>query len=1517
MFSIVWMLACGEKDPTITNRDIHQEPKIVSIQINPSAVYTSTEIACVVETEDADTEVLEIQYRWHTVDGVDLGQESVLRLTPTMVQPTQEILCTVEVSDGESTVQDSVSSTILNTEPVVTNAEISPNRVLVDTELHCAFEATDADEEELQANIAWQSNGNILANTADLLLEPSLVRKGDEILCLVDVEDGYGGIASMVASAFVENSPPSIASVELLPENPSSQDVITCSPLDAYDIDDDALEFRYMWWIDGVEQPNTEPTFVGATVGQTVRCAIIPNDGVVDGESKDASVVVVNTAPEISHMEILPGVGVQADSLLECVVTANDVDGEETTTTVLWESTTVLGTESTLQLAPSFISVGTEVSCTATVTDIHGDAVENTVTVTVENTEPTCSVYPAISGIALTNSTLSCTGEVVDLNDGILSTSTVWTLANGSVLGNSATLVIDANQTDVGDELFCTVTGVDTQGASISASTSIVVENTLPMVDGISLSSAQVYTEDTITATAIVSDVDTEQSVSPLFTWHVVDAGQDNIVQTGTEASLDGQWFDKGAQVYVEVTAFDGVEYGGSLASGMVDVLNTVPSAVTLEISPALVRLEMDSVTCAIGTPSVDIDGDVIVYQYDWLDAMGQNIQSIQTTSLLDTLSPSVLSSVVSVPQSLTCQVTAFDGEEYGAPTVVSVDTEFDCNCPQTTERDFAFTYWPENFRYPNFNLYGFYTERHFVTGYYGAVMDMSNGSLLHLAPISHLTMQEAALSDDSWMLAGLDSAVSYAVEINGMTYGASLFVNPTETGAHSADNPSMLMDMGRFQQHIEIPEVWYQGNTDILGSVGIVSAPQHLVITHRMASAVEHNGSITISVTLSGDLWTQSQVSLIDGTRAMEVIDGDGATWVLIAPTATDSVSQAGDGSIVVSRTVGQLLAGEEISIPMLLLPADEITSAQVLMYLEPENTVQVTYAQLNQVGSMTTAIENANWDWERGAFTVPLGSIRGSGASSNSANWGNGIDANIYNRHQIEISHASVEALHVPLFLDGPINTTFNITGGSPLFRNLNQEPTGLAIQVSKNWHLAGYWPNWFHMYSTPSVPMGTHPMELTIAIGKWGETFAASHAQLSLVGWGANQQWDESALGAWGESITYDPDKTLRRAMVDDVRPFLVDVSGQYNWTGNVGGADFLKYVDVATPWREQQPTQLKSVYTAPGPVMTDVRYAGITTDDAIAFSVDTHLVRTDDLVRAYYVLHYEIREDIEYARLALFQIAADNYSDNGFSTYAYGDSTGVIFDGIVPTHNTTGYASVADRGIALQGNHPWVFLYDNQRTGGNLPENFADVAFVVRDYAAVLNGVYVTDPHININRTNNGGWSQMAFELGVPFDPTNTVIEAGSTIDAIVEYLVIPHDIASYYGPSTDMANVDSSFFGTTDIIELLAMENSITVVSSVGVVEQQQPTIITGVTDSVAAQFLLSGGFGYSPITIQGLFRPDGWQLQFWDNGVWVHLDQSVHGNDYWQTRWDEESETYALTFSVDIDAPTEFRLVLQ
>ena len=187
------------------------------------------------------------------------------------------------------------------------------------------------------------------------------------------------------------------------------------------------------------------------------------------------------------------------------------------------------------------------------------------------------------------------------------------------------------------------------------------------------------------------------------------------------------------------------------------------------------------------------------------------------------------------------------------------------------------------------------------------------------------------------------------------------------------------------------------------------------------------------------------------------------------------------------------------------------------------------------------------------------------------------------------MRISHSNPTPLSVPVALEGGNNAAFYIVGGSPLWRDVGGEPMGAPIQISKNWHET---PFWYHLYSALELPAGDHELELTFAHAKWGNAYAAAHSQLSLVGWGTNQQWDESSLGAFGESITYDPDLTLNRSMVDDVRPLLVDAGSKWGWTGNVGGADFLTYVD--NQGTDQRLSRMKTHYAMTGPNLTCLLY-----------------------------------------------------------------------------------------------------------------------------------------------------------------------------------------------------------------------------------------------------------------------------------------------------------------------------------
>ena len=78
-------------------------------------------------------------------------------------------------------------------------------------------------------------------------------------------------------------------------------------------------------------------------------------------------------------------------------------------------------------------------------------------------------------------------------------------------------------------------------------------------------------------------------------------------------------------------------------------------------------------------------------------------------------------------------------------------------------------------------------------------------------------------------------------------------------------------------------------------------------------------------------------------------------------------------------------------------------------------------------------------------------------------------------------------------------------------------------------------------------------------------------------------------------------------------------------------------------------------------------------------------------------------------------------------------------------------------------------------------------------------------------------------------------------------------------------------------------------------------------------DGDHAEFTLEGGLAYVPLTFTGLSQPTGITLSRIVDGRVEPIDQSVHGNDFWQTEYDRESGAYNLTFNVPADTPGDVR----
>jgi hypothetical protein len=473
--------------------------------------------------------------------------------------------------------------------------------------------------------------------------------------------------------------------------------------------------------------------------------------------------------------------------------------------------------------------------------------------------------------------------------------------------------------------------------------------------------------------------------------------------------------------------------------------------------------------------------------------------------------------------------------------------------------------------------------------------------------------------------------------------------------------------------------------------------------------------------------------------------------------------------------------------------------------------------------------------------------------------------------------------------------------VTGLSPMLRDAEGRPTGIPVQISKNWHRLPerrllYEGAWFHGAAGIPVAAGqTWTGEFSIAYARWGGVPAASHAQLSLIGWGGNQRWDQAAIGSFGESICYDPDVGLNRSHIDDVRPLLVRGmnDGQWEWTHNVGGGNFLVYADSAGT--AQPLVGVRTAYVSQGPNLTKVIYAGTTADGAIAARVETSTPRCDDVNRVYHRIRYDVKAPAPFSRLAFYQLGADNYNDHQFTTIARGNA-----EGLAEAWTTErGGKKYLREAAPAEGHAPWIALLGGIRSPTLEKGAWADRAIVVRAWKARLGGADTPLPHFASYGTENGPHSANA-ELVPP--PGLTELIPGDFIEAEIELIVLPQSAGDYYGPNAALKTVLAEHAGTWKLPHRFARKGALQIAIREGALARSLPVEIAVDPGTQCAACEITGGVGYVPITFTGLKRPRGFTLRVDGEAI----DQSMHGNDYWQVVGDADG-TWSVTYNLPMD----------
>lgn len=524
---------------------------------------------------------------------------------------------------------------------------------------------------------------------------------------------------------------------------------------------------------------------------------------------------------------------------------------------------------------------------------------------------------------------------------------------------------------------------------------------------------------------------------------------------------------------------------------------------------------------------------------------------------------------------------------------------------------------------------------------------------------------------------------------------------------------------------------------------------------------------------------------------------------------------------------------------------------------------------------------------------------------------------DINRIDEYLVEVTNPTASKANIPLVFDQPVPR--KITGTVMLLADeTDGRPLGVPVQISKNWHRDANNPSphegsWLRGSTMLTLEPGeSRRFKLRVVYGYWGSAGAVSHAQLSLIGWGGNWKWEESALGAWGESITFDPAHHIAGSFMGDIRPTFTDSYSAkgptHGWTENCGGADFLIYRDSANTYRWGK--RLKTCFHRTGPNLTEVIYGGLTDDERIRFTYTAKSVSTHDYHRRFSQYRYQFLDDvISPQRLVFHQMAADYYMVPSYGNYYLGDETGMLESRVIDAGGNT------YKGSPIPFDGKWLSIDDT--TGGGKD---AKALRGLMSLSSNLNGTPLPTYLHTYGRT--WGSSTMLFDLAG--STVRDSYNAGDVVTGELAFVMPPQHRDNYWGGDNELINRLNQYGETAwepvrdewlHNVQLDVSMESGTLLRSYPLEIQPQSN------DSVLADFTINGGgIGHLPVIIQDAAAGQELKVQRWNDGNWTDLEGvDLAGNAYYQGVLNPDgSMDYIFSIprpSLDLNATWRVRIV--
>jgi hypothetical protein len=777
--------------------------------------------------------------------------------------------------------------------------------------------------------------------------------------------------------------------------------------------------------------------------------------------------------------------------------------------------------------------------------------------------------------------------------------------------------------------------------------------------------------------------------------------------------------------------------------------------------------------------------------------------------------------------------------------------------------KDYGSMGWLDGLQDPNFRIQ---TSRYVLNYHHPSFGPTALAPLTDSPPEGRLTGAEIAL----------DSPVALACKVmgNGGSYPAV---------AASADlRTSQLVESGKFFNRRWQTGAVVGGPACDAANTGLETAawPDRVSFVFRFAPTVEvKDGLLEMTLDLP-DIYRR----LSSHGEARTLANERGAGFVVLGSSGTASlVIDEAKAFVTVKSRVEAWKPGQMVSVGIIVYPV--ANGLKLALSSAAANELQPlpvsAKAVVPAVGELKVSYEK---DQGYHRIIIPKGSEGDNGQM----------------RARVSVRNPNDFPRIVRLNFDGH---PFYIPGISAVIRDSEGFPMGIPVQLSKNWHgpdpcppgPAGFAGVWFHGLTMLTVaPSSTFEFELMMVGENWGGMPAASHSQLSIIGYGGNQQWDQAALGNKAEALCYDMDHVLTDNDFTDSRPFWVlNPDKQRNWGVNAGGGSVLRYIDDQGITRRH--SRMRVRYERHGPVLANAVFTGRSDDGRIDFSFSAGLYRSEDYTRGLHRIRISANQDAPFKRLVFYQQAGDSYHYNQGDTLAWGNA-----EKSEPIRQWTASVppgEVTAQPFELSGKSPWVSITNAPTEKGYLAANHG---FIIRSWSARIGGRDGVPPFLQ-ERSIAPGVSIL--ELVPPAGVK--ALKAGDFFEFDMVRVYIPRSAEAYAGPDENFRQALIRHDNSPLMIAREAIANRPQVRATLGEIVRELPLEIR-VRDNRAG-FVVRGGVGVFPVTFSGLGTYRYPLLEEKTADGWKPVDQSVHGKDFWQCDFRPETGRWDITFTVRRD----------